>query len=394
MVCRFMNEIKHIKKYIFTAFAAAVISASPFQPFLITPARAEGPAEYMFILKNGSSVTAAVDEKSLLDNEIKVLKIKTAYGELEVPREEIVKYYKSSETVKTAQPEPQAKPEMPAEKSDEVKVSDIKKDEIKEVKKTAAKEPDPLDMPSEPEKPLDTAEVQESVMKMEDGEETKKTAGAKTSKGEADGLLNLDDDKLLDMLGESNVKPPEPVIQTDSKKVEEIEDVRDKYQAKKSGAKKLIPDNLNSIESDIKDIAGSSTEEDWLIAKFTKEIQIEKAGTVPVEVIEVGGGKEKKEDGGTKEVNAKKKTSGTGEVALGTNEVILSETIEAEVIGGGKLSEKIVKELKKHKSLPPKSISEKRHLNSEIEKHFGPAETKPAPATEEVKAGEKKDKKK
>ncbi len=388
-----MNKIKHIKGYIFTAVAAALISASPFQPFLTKTALAENQAEYMFILKNGSSVTAAVDEKSLLDDEIKVLKIKTAYGELEVPREEIVKYYKSSETVKTAQPEPQAKPETPAEKTDEVKISETKKEEIKEVKKAEAKEPDPLDMSSGPEKALDTAEIQESVMKIEDGEDGKKTPGAKASK-EADGLLNLDDDKLLDMLGESDVKPPEPVIQTDSKKVEEIEDVRDKYQAKKGGAKKLIPDNLNSIESDIKDMAESSTEEDWLIAKFTKEIQVKNAGTVPVEVVEVGGGAEKKEDGGTKEVNAKKKASSTGEVALGTNEVILNETIEAEVIGGGKLSEKIVKELKKHKSLPPKAISEKRHLNSEIEKHFGSSETKPAPGTEEVKAGEKNDKKK
>jgi hypothetical protein len=360
---------------------------------LLSGASAGESAEYMFILKNGSTIAAAVDEKTLSDDGVRVIKFRTAYGELEVPRDEIIKYYKSSEETKPPV-EDKAKP-APEPAAAEIKPEpapaavQVPKD-VKEKTPAAPKEIDPMDMTAEVEKPDDTAEVQESVMKIEEIEEGVITApkDAKPPTDKADGLLNLDDDKLLDMLGDSEVKPPQPVIDSDVEKIEEIEKVKEKYQAKKGEVKKLIPDNLNSIESDIKELAQSSTEEDWLVAKFTKEIQIEKSGTVPVEIVEVG---EKKDGKADKKIAAggegAKKSKGTREVSLaGTNEVVISETIEAEVIGRDKLSEKIGKEFKKHKALPTKKVNEKKHLNAEIEKHFSVKDDSDAPQeTKEVK---------
>ena len=359
-------------------FSTLIIPAVVIISGLLTGASAGESAEYMFILKNGSTVAAAVDEKTLSDEGAKVIKFKTAYGELEVPRDEILKYYKSSEENKPAV-------EVKAEPAPEPAAVEKKPEAA-----PAPEETDPMDMAAEIKKPADTAEIQESVMKIEEIEDGVITApkDAKPPKGTADGLLNLDDDKLLDMLGESDVKPPQPFIDNDIEKIEEIEKVKEKYQAKKGAGKKLIPDNLNSIESDIKELAQSSTEEDWLVAKFTKEIQIEKSGTVPVEIVKVdekkAGKPDKKRAAGDE---GGKKSKGTREVSLsGTDEVVISETIEAEVIGGDKLSEKIGKEFKKHKALPTKKVNEKEHLNAEIEKHFSAKEESEAPnETKEVK---------
>ncbi len=398
------------EKISYTLLASAfIIPALLIISGLLSGASADESAEYMFILKNGSTIAASVDEKNLSDEGAKVIKFKTAYGELEVPRDEIIKFYKSSQETKPAAEEKTAPAPEPAAAEKKPEAAPVK-EEIKNAAGTAvqaskdakekapaapAKEADPMDMAAEIEKPADTAEIQESVMKIEEIEEGVITApkDARPPKGNADGLLNLDDDKLLDMLGESDVKPPQPVIDSDVKKIEEIEKVKEKYQAKKGEGKKLIPDNLNSIESDIKELAQSSTEEDWLVAKFTKEIQIEKSGTVPVEIVEVG---EKKDGKADKKSAAKpkdgKKPKGTGEVSLsGTDEVIISETIEAEVIGGDKLSEKIGKEFKKHKALPTKKVSEKKHLNAEIEKHFSVKEEHNEPQeTKEVKTDKPK----
>ena len=400
-----INMHEKISKILASAFIIPVLL---IVSGVLTGAAAGESAEYMFILKNGSTIAAAVDEKVLSDDGVKVIKFKTAYGELEVPRDEILKYYKSSQETKPAAedkaapaPEPVAAEKKPeaAQAKDELKSAtaaavQAPKD-VKEKAPAAPKETDPMDMAAEIENPADTAEIQESVMKIEEIEEGVITApkDAKPPKDNADGLLNLDDDKLLDMLGESDVKPPQPVIDSDTKKIEEIEKVKEKYQAKKGEGKKLIPDNLNSIESDIKELAQSSTEEDWLVAKFTKEIQIEKSGTVPVEIVEVGekkaGKADKKSAAGDE---GGKKSKGTKEVSLsGTDEVIISETIEAEIIGGDKLSEKIGKEFKKHKALPTKKVSEKKHLNAEIEKHFSVKEESNEPQeTKEVKTDKPK----
>lgn len=395
-----MNTYKKISNILAsTIIIPALIIISGF----FSGASAGESAEYMFILKNGSTIAAAVDEKILSDGGARIIKFKTAYGELEVPRDEILKYYKSSQETKPAAEEKAAPASEPAAAEKKPEAAPVKA-EIKNEAAAAvqtpkdaaekapadAKETDPMDMAAEIEKTADTAEIQESVMKIEEIEEGVITSpkDAKPPKSNADGLLNMDDDRLLDMLGESDVKPPQPVIDSDVKKIEEIEKVKEKYQAKKGEAKKLIPDNLNSIESDIRELAQSSTEEDWLVAKFTKEIQIEKSGTVPVEIVEVG---EKKGGKADKKIAAggdgAKKSRETGEVSLsGTHEVVISETIEAEVIGGDKLSEKIGKEFKKHKALPTKKVNEKKHLNAEIEKHFSVKDEPDAPQeTKEVK---------
>lgn len=402
------------KKNIYSYTPVAVlISAASIFCFNFYPAAAQDGVEYMFILKNGSNITAAADEKSLSDTGIKVIKIRTSYGELEIPRDEILKYYKSpinSPVVeKKTEKEPAEKEQEPEEAVEKTqKTAEVNDSE--EIKTAAAPEKAPDDKTgTEIKTESGTAktakkEIEDEALKMDeqtDNEtniyESKKNATANQPKNTgAENLLNLDDDKLLDMLGESDIAPPEPVINTDTEKIGEIEKIRGKYQAQKGSQKKLIPDNLNSIEADIKSMAGSSTEEDWLIAKFTREIQVEKAETVPVEVIEVGvknseNGEKSAADAsvkdGTKEAGVNKKTGAT-------LEVILSETEEARIIGGGKLSEKIVKEFKKHKALPHKKISEKQHLNAEIQKHFSSGENKKtesetAAETKEVKVEKK-----
>lgn len=396
------------KKNIYSyAPAAALISAACLFFFIFHANAAQDAVEYMFILKNGSNITAAAEEKTLLDDKIKVIKIRTSYGELEIPREEILKYFKS----------PADAPAV--EKTDEKKYIENETAEKEPQQKEAAEEtPKTAEVKDEtPDKSLEKTGAQAAGIKTEkvtgkannkiedetldiddinDNKihENKENAAviSPENKG-ADNLLNLDDDKLLDMLGESDIEPPKPVISTDIEKIEEIEEIRSKYQSKKGSHKKLIPDNLNSIEADIKSIAESSTEEDWLIAKLTREVQVETAETVPVEIIEVGvknSENGQKNDAsapskdGTKEAGVNKKTGGA------TLEAIINETEEVRIIGGGKLSEKIVKEFKKHKALPHKKISEKQHLNAEIQKHFSPGEDKKQAAeTKEVKIEKK-----
>lgn len=385
--------------------AAALISAACLVCFNFYPAAAQDGGEYMFILKNGSNITAAADETALSDNEIKVIKIRTNYGVLEIPRDQILKYYKSP---------------VNAPASEKITEKEIKETDEKELKSKEAPVKIP-EMAAAPEKTpiekagaldtteIDTAktsknEIEDEALKMDEQAnnndetyENKESASAAPPKNtNAESLLSLDDDKLLDMLGESDVEPPKPVISSDTEKIGEIEEIRGKYQAQKGSHKKLIPENLNSIEADIKSMAESSTEEDWLIAKFTREIQVETAETVPVEIIEVGV-KNPEKDGKTAAAASSKdetKETGVNKKTGATLEVILSETEEARIIGGGKLSEKIVKEFKKHKALPHKKISEKQHLNAEIQKHFGSAEDKKtaneaAAETKEVKIEKK-----
>ncbi len=373
-VFKYMNKFKYtifssLKIFNFIPAAAVLITAAGILYFSAASASAHDEYEFMFILKNGSSITASIDEKILSDEKITILKIQTLYGELEIPRGDIIKYYKSPKN-KNSNIEHRKEPSESINDHDS-KINDKNKYFEKNGGKTA-----PV--------PLNDEDISNDEHENNDGIENIEKISDVSTKNAADTLLNLDDDKLLDMLGESGVKPPVPIINDDIKKIEEIEDIRNKYQAKKDGRKKLIPDNLNSIESDIKDIAESSTEEDWLIAKFTKEIQIETAGTVPVEIIEVSdknsneikltaAGNDKK----TEEAGINKKKSG---------EQITSETEEARIIGGGRLSEKIVTEFKKHKALPHKNVSEKQHLNAEIKKHFDDAaEIKSAADTKEVK---------
>ncbi len=378
---KYKNGFGKASAYLYAAFTALMSSACLF--FFIARANSfQDSAEYMFILKNGSNIAAAADEKLLLDDSIKVIKIRTIYGELEIPRGEILKYFKSSASA----PAPEAPEKTQAEKIE--KTAGTVKNEIED-ENLKIKDTDNDNNNDNNDDDSDNDDYAAGETK-----ENKENAAADSSKSsKADNLLNLDDDKLLDMLGESDIEPPKPVIATDTEKIEEIEEIRSKYQAKKEGNKKLIPDNLNSIESDIKSMAESSTEEDWLIAKFTREIQVETAGTVPVEIIEVGI---KNSENGQKNNSSVSSNDGTKEAGIGKKtggaapETILSETEEVRIIGGGKLSEKIVKEFKKHKALSHKKISEKQHLNAEIQKHYSPIEDKkPAAETKEVKIEKK-----
>ncbi len=234
----------------------------------------------------------------------------------------------------------------------------------------------------------------------------------------------MDDDKLIDMLGESKIEAPKDTnvpIETPTEGTSEIDSIKSKYQYKKSAPKELIPKNLNTLTDDVRLIAASRTEEDILLGG-TKEVKVKLGDTAPVEVITVGGkkqpkgseadakknkkkkkgAKDKKGAGGTSEVSAgtEEISLETGEVGLTTAEImIVDETEEVKKLGGGNLSENIVKQFKKHKAYPADSVEGKKHLEDEINKHFKKDEPKPAideNETAEVKTDkkDKKDKKK
>lgn len=480
-------------------FVLPAVTVAAIAIFSVLPVfSGNGDADYMFVLKDGSNIMGSVESETVLeDTSVATIKVRTAFGEVPIPREQIVKYFKqpskkteakpSTETksavevkkpeVKTAaETKPAAedksekvKPEIRSETDTELKTqvesqrenietpkvsgdkpavkqeaeakpaAEVKKPEVKtaaEDKSEKAKpeiksSPDTADAKSQPlpEKEPKKNEVKPPVDEMSILENTpeKVTAGddpalvspPKPAKN-AEAVLNMDDDKLIDMLGESKVEAPKtPALETSTEGgTSEIDSIKAKYNYKKSAPKELVPKNLNSLTDDVKLIAASRTEEDILLGG-TKEAMVKLAGTTPVEVISVGDKKgDKKEKGGDNDSkkNKKKKKGakdkkgkgGTGEVSLGTGEVglgtgevglttaeimITDETEEVKKLGGGNLSENIVKQFKKHKAYPVDSMEGKKHLEDEINKHFKKEEPKPAEETAEVEAG-KNDKKK
>jgi len=459
---RFFNKIS-------SGFVLPAITAAAITVFSVFPAfSGSGAADYMFVLKDGSNIMGSVEfEASLEDTAVPAIKVKTAFGEVSIPREQIAKYFKQS-----------AKKDDTAKASEEIKKSEVKQEISEEAKKPEIKaEPDTTlkskadadEKKSEKIKTENKQESSEDAKKPEvksepeaakAGSEDKKTDGPDAAKSQplpekeakkndgkapvdemsilestpeevtkgddpalksppkpeknADAVLNMDDDKLIDMLGESKVEAPKPAMETSVEGTSEIESIKAKYNYKPSVPKELVPKNLNSLTDDVKLIAASRTEEAMLLGG-AKDAKAKLADTAPVEVITVGGKNgdknEKGAEGDAKKNKKKKKGAkdkkggdGTGEISLGTGEVglttaeimITDETEEVKKLGGGNLSENIVKQFKKHKAYPADSVEGKKHLEDEINKHFKKDEPKPSDETEEVKTEktDKKDKKK
>ena len=480
-------------------FAIPAVTIAAITVFSVIPGFSGGEdADYMFVLKDGSNIMGSVESEAVLeDAAVTAIKVRTAFGEVPIPREQIVKYFKQpskkSETPKASGDKPAVKQEAVAkpaaeDKSEKVKTeirsetdTELKTqvesqrestetpkssgdkpavkheteakppvDELSELENTpgnvtagdkhavkqeagakpAAEDKKPEVKTAPETKPLPEKEVKKNEtappvdeMSIPENTPDKVTAGddpalispPKPEKN-ADAVLNMDDDKLIDMLGESKVEAPKtPALETSTEGgTNEIDSIKAKYQYKKSTPKELIPKNLNTLTDDVKLIAASRTEEDILLGG-TKEVKVKLADTTPVEVISIGDKKEKGGDGDAKKNKKKKKGAkdkkgkggtgevnpGTGEVSLGTGEVglttaeimITDETEEVKKLGGGNLSENIVKQFKKHKAYPADSVEGKKHLEDEINKHFKKDEPKPAEETEEVKT-EKKDNKK
>ncbi len=475
-------------KAISSGFVLPAVTAAAITVFSVFPAfSGDAAADYMFVLKDGSNIMGSVgSEDALEDAAVSAIKIKTAFGEVSIPREQIAKYFKQSakkdEPAKTQEevkkPEvkqealenakkaevksehdtnlrskaeitdkktedaktgedakseakdkaEKAKTDIIDKKSEDAKISqDTKKPEIKAEHDAAVKAEDKKTDGTEaaksqplPEKevnkndgkaPLDEMSILESTPEeVTKGDDPALRSPAKPDKS-ADAVLNMDDDKLIDMLGESKVEAPKPAMETSIEGTSEIDSIKAKYQYKKSETKELVPKNLNSLTDDVKLIAASRTEEAMLLGG-AKDVKAKLADTAPVEVITVGDKKAAKGEDGDAKKNKKKKKGAkdkkggdqTGEVSIGTGEVglttaeimITDETEEVKKLGGGNLSENIVKQFKKHKAYPADSVEGKKHLEDEINKHFKKDEPKPAEETEEVKTekADKKDKKK
>ncbi|MEZ7891567.1 MAG: hypothetical protein QMC67_07455 [Candidatus Wallbacteria bacterium] len=488
--------------------------------------------DYMLVLKDGSTIIGSIKNPELLEKEENsLIKIKTSFGELEIPRDNIIKFFKQPENknnektenpaietsktnkiennknnekinvkneentkqetqhvklpekINSAETETKAKDTLsktPAAESQSSLENELlgnineKSPESQVVKNEASNNPDTnknnekingtADAKTEenkvqeaqtvklPEKVNNTAtEIKDTGNKPSAAEsqsslenellgninekspaESTESHGKPEDKNKAESMLNVDDDKLLDMLGESKIEPPAPAISETSQKSGEIETLKTKYTNKLEGKKALVPENLSDIKEDIKQMASSKTEE-LLLLNGTSETMVKEGDTKPVEVITVGGGskikKEKeaaaKEAVGTNEVavkgkkgDAKKDKAGnkdgkqknkkgeknnskdsgatgevklttgkvasgtgevnlTGEVSLKTGEVIIDETLETEYLGGDNLSEKIVKEFKKHKGVSVKDVDSKSHLEDAIEKYIEKPNTKP-----------------
>ena len=431
-----MKESKSNKfNIIFKIFIIALIVI--FARFSIHFGFCADGEEYMIVLKNGSSVLGTLNSETPIDSEsVKVIKIITSFGELSVPKEEIVKFFKQStksaddknvtSAAKGSNASENKKIEEKKPEDNKIvsnKVEDNKTEEKKAVdnKNKETESEAKISEPASAVKPEaspavagnEKTEVKSAVNKKETGKkiapetieneekildmsgQTFSETAPKPNAADADKLLNMDDDKLIDLLGESDAQPPAPVLDKDIEKSVEIDGVKKHYRAEKKDRTPLIPKNLNSIEADVKKIASCATEEDWLLSKSTKEVGAVLADTMPVEVIKVGGdtalGTAEAGVLGTLEAllsNASTKEVGAGKKGAGTAEIIIDETIEAQVIGGDSLSEKIAREFKKHKARPSKTLEEKKHLNEEIEKHFSPKDDKPSD-TKEIKVEKK-----
>lgn len=266
--------------------------------------------KYVFTLKDGSNVVGFISQE-LLNKKNEILDVKTAYGILKIPFNDIINFYQVSSVQQNQ--------------------SNLKDNEIKD-------------------------------------EKVSQKVNSKNSNKNIDEILNLDDEQLFSVLESNEFNS----IQNTNYEIQTLksEEISQKYQLKEKKDKKLVPVNLTLLEDDIKALSNSKTEETWLKSKFTKEIQLEKKDTVPIEVIGVSVNTSKDNQKNEK-VNKDKEKKNNEKPKDNKNEKETSKaTKEVEVIGNDELSKKISNELKKYSKLSPESVINKSNLESEIEKYF------------------------
>jgi len=372
---------------------------------------------YVLILKDGSTVVGVPEIASDMDAPAgKTIKFKTSFGDITIPGDQIVKFFRQETPAQSANPSEAVKAaketaEVQTAAQPEVAAS---KQESPATKEANINKPKKISEAADPEK---TPVSDDPLMEISD---EKPLPDKKKTPSKADDLLEADDEKLMDMLENKSTDASAVEVNKEAADTSEIQSIKDKYQAKKGiEPKHLVPKNLSSLKDDVKSIAGSASEEDLLL-NSTAEIKVKFGDTKPVEIIKVGDGagasgggakegkdekkKNDKKDKNKKDKKDKKKGKGsdgkgadTSEASLGTAEVsITNETEEIESLGGDKLSEKITKEFVKHKAHPSRSVSTQEQLDKEIESHFektgdtGTAEVEASPAPKEEDAKGKK----